>query len=260
MKTLLFFLLIALVPKYSISQTFNRYEIDQPQRKCNFGNLGATWGDYDKDGDFDLMTTGNLMISQLNSTVLYNNVTGSLTIQQSFAPGIDYGDIKWCDFNNDNILDFVIAGTNDAGQNIIQFYKGIGSGFQLIIMNQVTTSGSPSINLVDYNNNGYQDLSITDNSSTEIYKNVLNVSTGERDFIPFRNIPKSGFSTWIDIDLDGWQELFIYNSSDFKYYKYDVVNDNFIENTPYIWQNSQYLLFPINFNNYSVIKLIVIII
>jgi hypothetical protein len=242
MKKIIFYLFLTLLSKYSYCQNFSRQIIDT---KCNFYNLGATWGDYDQDGDFDLMTTGMKMTTNIYSTALFENTNGVLTTSQSFTPSLANGDIKWCDFNNDNILDYVIYGTTATALPVVEFYIGTGSGFQLANMNQVSISnGYPCLNLVDYNNDGFQDLSITDFNSTIIYQNTLNFNTGVRDFIPFMNIPKKGFSTWKDIDLDGYQELFIYNTLDFQYYKYDEINNIFIGNTCYVRDNGQYYTFP----------------
>ena len=249
-----------------MSQTFDRY-VCTIEYKYNHLNLGASWGDYDNDGIFELFTIGRKFIDapedqpQCKNTlfeIVKNQGLNNAFIenQETFTPGIWEGDIKWCDFNNDNILDLIIVGeekpTLNTYQNSIQFYKGTaGTGFQLVNMNEVACGKEPVISISDFDNDGYQDLCISDPYGIRIYKNGLNVNNSERDFHLIKTILSGNgfyvYTNWTDIDLDGYPELFVYSSSStgsLMYYKYDSENDDFIANTAYIRKNGQYYNFP----------------
>lgn len=83
----------------------------------NMGNLGmlplalgsADWGDYDLDGDLDVVYTGRAP-DQVYHTRLYRNEgTGFSEITASIPP-IDTGDTAWGDYDNDGDLDLLTMG------------------------------------------------------------------------------------------------------------------------------------------------------
>lgn len=86
--------------------------------------LGASvdWGDYDADGDLDLLYSGGILTPFLlqGEIYVYQNNGGSfspdgVTIIGSFvedpAFGRYRGSAQWGDFNNDGFLDFLVAGS-----------------------------------------------------------------------------------------------------------------------------------------------------
>ena len=85
------------------------------------------WGDYDNDGDVDLVLigvngTGNCI------TKIYQNFNGTLKedTNQNLS-GYANGKVKWIDYDNDGDLDLTVVGDNldyDSGR----IYKNDGSG------------------------------------------------------------------------------------------------------------------------------------
>ncbi len=85
-----------------------RYErINQMFVPLTDGSLD--WGDYDKDGDLDLLATGKDAHNRL-TTIIYRNDDGALSETVTTIPGVYFGNAEWGDANNDGKLDVLITG------------------------------------------------------------------------------------------------------------------------------------------------------
>jgi hypothetical protein len=114
-------------------------------------NCSAVWGDYDSDGDLDIVLNGSMTLNGGDTTFLYRNDAGSFVMVPNQIPGSSQN-INFGDYNNDGILD-VIAGNN--------YLENINNNFVLQPTSYSTahsgiTSGG---NLPgDYDNDGDLDL------------------------------------------------------------------------------------------------------
>ncbi len=126
----------------------------------NFKELNRTSiaiGDYDNDGDRDLLVSGTWDDSDYY-TILYQN-TGNKTyaeVKTVSFPGIQYGALNWGDYDNDNDLDLFICGKTATGR-ISKIFRNNGSVFNT----KPYTVGTPSYSL-----NG-NDLKITWNKPSD---------------------------------------------------------------------------------------------
>ena len=78
-----------------------------------FSNGSVAWGDYDGDGDQDLLIagyTGSLRFSR----VYRNNGDGTFTDVVAGLPGTNSGSIAWGDYDGDGDLDILLTGSTGA--------------------------------------------------------------------------------------------------------------------------------------------------
>jgi hypothetical protein len=198
----------------------------------------VSWGDYDNDGDLDILFMGSrsLGINNILETSVYeNDGNGNFFYQASVdLPGSRFG--AWGDYNNDGYLDILLTGG--------QVHLGGSSGVYKNNRNKTFTEQS-SITLADliygsgawgdYNNDGFLDILLTGQSSsgpvTKIYKNDGNGSFEEQTQISLVNLNSSS-AAWGDYNNDGFLDFLIIGNSDSglvsKIYENDG-NGNFIE-------------------------------
>ncbi len=71
----------------------------------------ADWGDYDNDGDLDILLTGTAAGLHRVSRV-YRNNGGTFTDIGALLPGVHWGSAAWGDYDNDGDLDILLTGDN----------------------------------------------------------------------------------------------------------------------------------------------------
>ncbi len=123
-------------------------------------SVGASWGDYNNDGNMDLFVTN---ASRTQPNLLYkNNGDGSFT---KVTTGKIVTDIasshgsNWTDINGDGYLDLLV--TNDNNENNL-LYINNGNETFTSIKNAITQSGGNSfgVGTADYDNDGDLDIFI----------------------------------------------------------------------------------------------------
>jgi len=139
-------------------------------------NASIDVGDYDNDGDPDILFTGNLYISP-NVTKLYKNEGNfSFTAQNqiSLIP-VKNGSPRFGDFDNDGDLDIIINGLNDLETGISKVYKNNGGSFEEMKNFTMPDVGYSAAAWGDYDNDNDLDIMITGLTTTgiitKIYKN-----------------------------------------------------------------------------------------
>ena len=127
------------------------------------------WGDYDNDGDLDLLLTGEDTFAN-RATMLYQTQAGDLTLIGRF-PNVSESAADWGDYDNDGDLDLIIIGqSNDVVDGRQQSYSyifqndGLG-GFDQTEQELIGLNNGEAL-WADYDNDGDLDLAAT-GSSTE---------------------------------------------------------------------------------------------
>ncbi len=176
---------------------------------------GATFGDYDNDGDEDCYVA--TWWAQLNLFHI-NNGDGTFT-QESFTEittDNDYSEAAtWVDYDADGFLDLQVC--NSAGDLRNQLYHNNGDGtFTRVFLGAITNDAFNSRvgAWADFDNDGDQDCYIANetNDKNNLYRNdggsFTKLTTG-----PHVNDPMQSFSaSWGDYDNDGDLDLVVANN------------------------------------------------
>ena len=209
-------------------------------------NWAVSWGDFNNDCYEDLFIAS---YDPLNPNLLYkNNGDGTFTKMSSSAGGIvtkvgDYVSGTWGDYDNDGYLDIAISGNLSTYSEI--YHNNGDETFTSITASSIgyNNSYAHGISFMDYNNDGYLDLYITNYFSTgfnHFFTNDKNGSFVREETTSIANTASSSVSSsWADYDNDGDQDVFIVNTNNEKNFLYrndgngvftkvtsgDVVND-----------------------------------
>jgi hypothetical protein len=70
---------------------------------------GIAWGDYDADGDLDVVLTGSTVMRFTPLTKIYRNDAGAFTDINAALTPLVLGDAAWGDFDNDGDLDALLS-------------------------------------------------------------------------------------------------------------------------------------------------------
>jgi FtsP/CotA-like multicopper oxidase with cupredoxin domain len=178
--------------------------------------VAAAWGDFDGDGDLDLVVAGYTLPNNALATTLFRNDGGTFVDVGGGLPGVDPASLAWGDYDNDGDLDLLIAGRDTGGVPISRIYRNtggvfadIGAGLTGVYSSPPTTSHYAAWG--DYDNDGDLDLVIsgTDGASnpvTLLYRNdggsFVAVAAGLQGM-------KSSAVAWGDYDNDGDLDLAI---------------------------------------------------
>ncbi len=153
---------------------------------------GCSWGDFDNDGDLDLVVTN----TDVNAKVFRNDgtfteVTGAL----GEAPAGSIGS-AWGDVDNDGDLDLVISRDDE----VATLYLGDGTG-QFTGTNFGGTDGErPKLTLVDDDLDGDLDLFLSRGAFFRAQRNLLyrNTTTSATSR---RGAEEGSGSNWLEVDV-----------------------------------------------------------
>jgi hypothetical protein len=136
------------------------------------------WGDYDADGDLDLVLTGMVGDSQGAVAWIYRNEgAGSFTRLADVLTHVYNGSVAWGDYDNDGDLDLAMTGKVLGGPIVTKIYRNDGGNFVSIAapLDPVWTS---SVAWGDHDRDGDLDLLVAGNlnfgspdPSTRLYRN-----------------------------------------------------------------------------------------
>jgi PKD repeat protein len=173
------------------------------------------WGDYNNDGYLDILSTGQQVGGTNISHIYKNNGDNTFTEQTSISiTGVAYGSSAWGDYNNDDLLDFILTGYNQSLGAISRIYKNNGDNTftwqEDISLVGVTNS---SVTWADYDNDGDIDLLITGQNLniglvSIIYRNDGNNSFTEQDIINLKPVYRSSVA-WGDFNNDGLLDILL---------------------------------------------------
>lgn len=177
-------------------------------------STGCAWADYDNDGFADLYVGNH---GGANNFLYQNN--GGSTFSKITTGGIvnDGGNTRgvvWGDYDNDRFPDLFVANLNAT--NFLYHNNGNGT-FTKVTVGAVSTdlANTASGSWGDYNNDGFLDLFVANYSGQN---NALYTNNGDGTFTKVSSgaiVNDGGYSItscWLDIDNDGFLDLFVSNA------------------------------------------------
>ncbi|MBS4029170.1 MAG: T9SS type A sorting domain-containing protein, partial [Ignavibacteriales bacterium] len=86
----------------------------------------TAWGDYDNDGDLDILLTGFDGNNNPISKIYQNNRGGYTEVYVGSLTGVSYSSVAWGDYDNDSDLDILLTGLTSGGIAVSKIYKNNG--------------------------------------------------------------------------------------------------------------------------------------
>ena len=183
------------------------------------GGRGSAWGDYDNDGDLDIVAVGTYQ-----PHVLYrNNGDGTFTDVADQAgiadPRGGWGSL-FADYDNDGYPDLYITrgGWSGAAENTLYHNNGDGTFTDVTHTAGVSDPQSSFCAAwADYDNDGFIDLYIANGVIGDGAANVLYRNNGDGTFsntAEIAGVANTGNSlgtAWGDYDKDGYIDLHVVN-------------------------------------------------
>jgi len=154
----------------------------------------SSWGDYDGDGDFDVVTTGTSSPNP-SSVKFYNNAGG--TFNEVDGPDLVSGVLtyaSWNDYDNDNDLDLLITGATESSTYL---YKNTGGTFSLVANTNLPLVNGKMPVWADFDNDGDMDLGLPGTDKKFLMKN------NNSSFSQVSELPISSSMVWGDYNNDG---------------------------------------------------------
>lgn len=181
---------------------------------------GATWADFDNDGDADCYVVnwyGENNLLYQNEGLQNGEVVFSL-VQTGIVP-FDGGyseTASWGDFDSDGWLDLYVSNSDGSRRNFL--YRNLKNGdFEKITTGAAVTDAffSRSVNWTDFDSDGDLDLFVTNenNQNENLYRNdagVLTKVTASSNPL-INSAGKTMSSSWGDYDNDGRLDVFLAN-------------------------------------------------
>jgi hypothetical protein len=176
-------------------------------------STGCSWGDFDNDGNLDLLVTNGGRFSPLPNFLYKNNGDGTFT---KITSGNVVTDLKvsfagtWGDYDNDGYIDLLVS-DNEENKNALYRNNGDSTFTPIMNVSLVNEAGTfiPTA-WADYNNDGFIDAFV---GATGGNNNLLYRNKGDGTFV---KVTSGGIvnslsvgCAWGDYDNDGLPDLFI---------------------------------------------------
>lgn len=180
----------------------------------------VAWGDYDNDGDLDILLNGADGPSPNFtpvSKIYENNGNSTFTEQiQITLTGLYRGSVRWTDYDNDGDLDIAMTGalmeTQFNTEGIFKLYRNNGNKtFTEQTLQGVTIESSNSAtSWGDFDNDGDLDFMITAKGFMSLYENL-----GGNSFNNLWGVSLAyqgaAYAAWGDYDNDGFLDIILSN-------------------------------------------------
>lgn len=178
---------------------------------------GASWTDYDKDGDLDVFVCQyvDFLYSQGMPNLFFENMGGYNFVERSNELGLseltnNSFQSVWFDFNHDGWMDLYVINDHDVpnlfyrnvqGEYFVESGHDIGADISMFCM---------SNSISDFNNDGEWNIFMTDDNDPvllDLTENQTYINVA--DSLGLDYLSNGWGALWIDVDYDGDEDLHI---------------------------------------------------
>ncbi|WP_159442318.1 MBG domain-containing protein [Chitinophaga niabensis] len=175
-------------------------------------NSAVAWGDYDNDGDLDLLITGSVNTTTALSAIYRNRGDGTFENSNISLPAVAFSAVAWGDYDNDGDLDLILTGSSSAATNGATYiYRNTGGAFTDSGIQFFLGLKEGSVAWGDYDNDGDLDLLFTGVSGSNVISRVYR-NNGDQTFTNSGNTlinVSASAAAWGDYDNDGDLDILI---------------------------------------------------
>jgi hypothetical protein len=131
--------------------------LELPLTNINYGKV--IWGDYDADGDLDILFSGRSNTIFSPACGIYRNDGNNVFTLQTLPGTSVAGDAAWIDYDNDGDLDIALCGRDSLAGKQFKLFNNSGGSYTEAATTVPKLTGGMAWG--DYNNDGKADLCIT---------------------------------------------------------------------------------------------------
>ncbi len=203
---------------FSVEQTFASPFTQDQAGSASLPGVNASsvdWGDFDNDGDLDILITGQDASNLRIATIYRNDGASVMTPVNAGLDGVAASAAAWGDYDGDGLIDILLTGFSASNQGIAKIYRNngdqsfsdIGAGLEGIFQG--------SVDWGDVDNDGDLDILLSGlTQSNQSVSRVFRNSAGQFSDIGAALIGVSGGkSAWGDADNDGDLDILITGTS-----------------------------------------------
>ncbi len=164
------------------------------------------WGDYDRDGDQDILISGQTSGGARVARVYRNNGNLTFTDTNAAITGVRYGSVRWGDSDNDGDLDILLTGQAQGGARVARVYRNNGNGTFSDVSAGLNGVAFGAASWGDADNDGDLDVFVTGQDSTGANVATLYRNKSGNVFADTQQVlggTASGAVVWGDADSDG---------------------------------------------------------
>jgi predicted nucleotidyltransferase len=209
-------ILLFLLSVYALASAIELAPFTSMPFNCACAYEGSTaWGDFDNDGDLDVLITGGLSFQANPSSRIFRNDNGNFVDINANLAGVFDSSTAWGDYDRDGDLDILLTGVSSSNNPITKIYRNDNGTFIDINANLSGVAYS-AVAWGDYDNDGDLDIVLTGSTSVDMFYSDARTSKIYRnDNGNFVNINAPligvyfGSVAWGDFDKDGDLDLLL---------------------------------------------------